>query len=158
MHSNGNRLVGFCVECVVEEGLAHDVDEEVKRIQTRADFLQTAYLKCKSFAESESRNLSMSSYENKGNSFSATTFSAEMGSGIQKPREQEQIQQKVSKGLKILGSELEQIYTHLKAGIQTGSFQWIDSKLIKVVTMSYLTLVSFQGLVTHTYVQGCASI
>ncbi|OXA50457.1 Midasin [Folsomia candida] len=114
-----------------EEGLAHDVDEEVKRIQTRADFLQTAYLKCKSFAESESRNLSMSSYENKGNSFSATTFSAEMGSGIQKPREQEQIQQKVSKGLKILGSELEQIYTHLKAGIQTGSFQWIDSKLIK---------------------------
>lgn len=121
--------------------MAHD--EEVKRIQTEADFLQTAYLKCKSFAESESRNLSMSlsasssSYENKEN------LSSSFSLGFQQP-EQEQIQ-RVSK-------ELEQIYSHLKGGIQTGAFQWIDSKLIKVVPNAKVLLLlspQFSSMSVH---------
>jgi hypothetical protein len=102
------------------EGLGHN--EEIKRIETRVDFLQKAYLRCKSFSKSESSNPEEALNSDEDEEGKQETCPEGSSTTAQ---EHEQLER--------VFRELEQIYTHLKSGIQTGAFQWIDSLLIKVI-------------------------
>lgn len=161
-------------------------DEEIKRIQNRVDFLGKAYLRCKSFFESEygdvdvdggRSDLELQRQKRQGGSGTeemqvsddecdddddvyvrtgtcgrlntTTRKRRKLGKGASHEEmgeeDEEALQMKeknlvktgkvvaaVKQHLERVAGELEQIHTHLKAGIQTGSFQWIDSILIKV--------------------------
>lgn len=141
----------FCLDGT----LSHE--EEIKRIQSRVDFLQKAYLRCKSFFETEyvdggcdlenAKELAEKAvardYRGVRTPSSSHAEWREASEGFNENQSREGKEKNyatvaraaVQQHLERVARDLEQIHTHLKAGIQTGSFQWIDSILIKVCTI-----------------------
>jgi len=94
--------------------------DELKWIETQLNFLQAAYIKCKSFLESESYTSEMPVYS----TVNGTYKDSEKVICPERPEKEH---------LGRVHEELMQANAHLKRGIQTGAFQWIDSLLIKAV-------------------------
>lgn len=135
--------------------------EEIKRIQSRVDFLQKAYLRCKSFFETEyvdggcdlenAKKFAVGKAvagDYRGVRTSSHAECREASEGFSEKQSMEgkeknyatEARAAVQQHLERVARDLEQIHTHLKAGIQTGSFQWIDSILIKVCTIVVVLL------------------
>lgn len=90
-------------------------EEEVKRIEDRLQVLENAYLNCKAY------------------------FEGAYTTGMDHKQKNEMANGKHH--LERVARDLKQIRSHLKAGVQTGSFQWIDSVLIKALVAGNWLLI-----------------
>lgn len=141
-----------CSLSFLDESLGHA--EEIKRIENRVDFLEKAYLRCKSFFETLLQARSGGRREEELEATASSSHYArdddEMegyNGNAEKPKigrvDEEEDIRSANEHLKRVAREIGQIHTHLKTGIQTGSFQWIDSILIKVLLLLFIVLHIF---------------
>ena len=129
--------------------------EELVRIEKRVDFLKTSYLKCKSFLESSGlirrRRSSTTGPDSETDYYEERNFSGTLpyprnsNEDGRKAEEEEEAKEgkedevdekeecnRFGEMTERVCRELQDIHTHLTAGIQTGGFHWIHSLLIKV--------------------------